>query len=319
MRSSEQKKIERIITRAKKLVGTPYSRGAHLPSSSDATYFDCSSFVQHLFKTEGIDIPRSSILQAADPKGHTFVPLSTTTFKKGDLIFMRSSRGFHFDDLFGGDQISIGHVGLYIGNGDIIHASKRAGGVAIESLKTLAKDPLYTPLLVKRYFFSLKPFSVPSFSQYEIEDTYWKKRSCGAVSLEMILAYYNKKTTLKNIITKGLSLDAYDTRVGWMHAKLVEMGKHFGLKGANYDWAQDTDEYALYKMGGFLRKGPLIVSIHKSLNPSNGGHLVVVTGIDKKYVYYNEPASHPGTQQKRKASLDRFIKGWKKRAIFLHP
>ena len=319
MKTVSKKHIDRLISEALKYQGAPYTRGAHLPSSSKTLYFDCSSFTQFLFKKIGMSIPRSSILQAADPFGRTIIPDNNTVFKKGDLIFMRSSRGFHFDDLFGNDRLSIGHVCLYIGNGKIIHASKNSNGVVVEPLKKLSKNPNYTPLLIKRHFETSPPYKVPSASQYEFSDPHWKKHSCGAVSLEMILSYYNHPVSLTDIIQKGIALDAYDAGVGWVHAKLALLGNHFGLKGTNYDWAQDTDEYALSKLGGFLRKGPVIASIHKSFNPSKGGHLVVITGIDRHRVYYNEPASHPGTRQKRTASLSRFLRGWKKRIIFLHP
>jgi len=135
----------------------------------------------------------------------------------------------------------------------------------------------------------------------------------------MILSYYHRPVPLQDIIQQGTVIDAYDTRVGWIHAKLASLANHFGLKGTNYDWADDTDEYALSKLGGFLRKGPTIASIHKSFNPSSGGHLVVLTGMNRHVVYYNEPASHPGTRQKRTVSISRFIKGWKKRILFFHP
>ena len=55
-----------IVGAAKRLVGKPYKYGAYLGTDGDEPDgFDCSSFTQYVYQKAGIDIPRSSILQAA--------------------------------------------------------------------------------------------------------------------------------------------------------------------------------------------------------------------------------------------------------------
>lgn len=311
MRKIDRKKVDTIIVEAKKHIGAPYERGAHLPSSSKKTYFDCSSFVQFLFRKVGVTIPRSSILQAADPFGKTILPKKKTLYKKGDLIFMRSSRGFHFDDLFGGDQISIGHVCLYIGNGNVIHASKRDRGVAIDSLKKISKNPIYKPVLIKRYFDTQKPFSVPLPSQ-KIKKEYSIENLSDLIPLYMILSYHKISPSLKEI-KKKKELSIKSKKDISLAQIFTSIGKMYGLRGDTYDWTYDIDEYALYKMGGLLRKGPLILSMNTSFTPSLEDHYIVITGIDRKNVYYN---SQKG--MRKSTSMSKFLKGWKKKGIFLH-
>lgn len=109
---------ELIQTLAKRYQGAAYSRGASLMQSS-AT--DCSGFVQYVYQNFMLEMPRNSSEQAQVGK------LVTTTmdFSKmlpGDLLFFRrGGRG-------------IGHVGIYLGNGKMIHASSPRNGITITDL-----------------------------------------------------------------------------------------------------------------------------------------------------------------------------------------
>jgi|SRR3989344_288461 len=142
-----QSKIKELT---KELVGAKYDYAAKPEEAPEV--FDCSSFVQYVFRQVGIDAPRSSILQAGDKKGKE-VKFSGD-FKEleaGDLIFMRSDRGFYYDELFDGRKLYIGHVAIYVGEGKIAHARKKAGGVVIQSLEEVIKEPNYEIVLIKRF------------------------------------------------------------------------------------------------------------------------------------------------------------------------
>lgn len=104
--TSNTSQVSKLITAAKKYIGKPYSYGANGPSA-----FDCSSFVQQSFKDIGVTIPRSSIAQSTSGK---VVPISSV--KQGDLVF--------FDTDFDG---TINHVGIYIGNNQMIHCGTSRG------------------------------------------------------------------------------------------------------------------------------------------------------------------------------------------------
>lgn len=95
---------DKIIATGEKYMGTPYEFGA---KSGQTNTFDCSSFVQHVYKENGIDLPRNSRQQAQ--VGET---VSKSELQKGDLLFFEV-RSHH--------QGQIGHVGIYAGNNKILH------------------------------------------------------------------------------------------------------------------------------------------------------------------------------------------------------
>lgn len=124
-----------ILTRAKTYRGAPYAMGASLAYSS---YTDCSGFVQYIYDGMKIELPRSSAEQAQVGK----VVTQNMDFSKmvpGDLLFFRRG-GRH-----------VGHAGIYLGEGKMIHASsRRSGGVIVTDLK----EPYYenTFVVAKRVF-----------------------------------------------------------------------------------------------------------------------------------------------------------------------
>jgi cell wall-associated NlpC family hydrolase len=107
-----------ILSRAKAYYHAPYCLGASLETSS-AT--DCSGFVQFIFHGFKIDLPRSSAQQAQVGKTVTR-RMDFSKLLPGDILFFR--RGHH-----------IGHVGIYLGNGKMIHASNPRTGVTITNLR----------------------------------------------------------------------------------------------------------------------------------------------------------------------------------------
>jgi len=110
---------ELVLTMAKTYYGTPYCMGGSLNYGRST---DCSGFVQYIYQGFKIDLPRSSREQAQVGK----VVTHTMDFSKmvpGDLLFF--SRGGH----------SVGHAGIYLGEGKMIHASSRGRGVTITDLR----------------------------------------------------------------------------------------------------------------------------------------------------------------------------------------
>lgn len=145
---TESQKLQ-IIEIAKKQIGKPYFFGAQ--ETGDGLVFDCSSFVQFVFSSIGIELPRSSILQAGCEKGKEISLKSE--LEVGDLLFMRGVRGYYRDSFFNGRELYIGHVGIYLGNNEIIHAQahKKPHGVIIETIEELEKEKNYKINLVKRF------------------------------------------------------------------------------------------------------------------------------------------------------------------------
>lgn len=99
-------KGQQIADYACKFIGNPYVAGG----TSLTNGADCSGFVMSVYKNFGINLPRSSYSQSTVGRA-----VSYSEAKPGDIIY------------YGG------HVGIYIGNGQIVHASTQRTGIKITS------------------------------------------------------------------------------------------------------------------------------------------------------------------------------------------
>ncbi|KQV16841.1 MULTISPECIES: NlpC/P60 family protein [unclassified Kitasatospora] len=99
-----------VIAAAEAQIGTPYGWGATGPSA-----FDCSGLMVWAFNKAGISLPRTSQSQAGAGQN---IGTNIADAKPGDLI------------IYYGDQH---HVGLYVGNGQIVHAPRTGTLVRHES------------------------------------------------------------------------------------------------------------------------------------------------------------------------------------------
>ncbi|SDG26258.1 NlpC/P60 family protein [Fontibacillus panacisegetis] len=125
------KYVENVIKSAKSFLGVPYVYGS---DRTEPSSFDCSDFTRWVFLSAvGIDLPWDSRSQAAYVKA--FSPKTYTSLKeakRGDLLFFSSYRGNKASDYRGLTEAerTVSHLGIYLGNGRIIHcASKKSGGV----------------------------------------------------------------------------------------------------------------------------------------------------------------------------------------------
>ena len=110
----ESNLANQIIANAKKHLGTPYVWGGTTPKG-----FDCSGLTQYVFKQSGISLPRTTTEQV---KMGTYV--SKSSLRPGDLVFLQNTY-----------RQGVSHVGIYIGDGQIIHASS-SKGVVISKLSS---------------------------------------------------------------------------------------------------------------------------------------------------------------------------------------
>lgn len=102
--------VDKLISIAKSLVGTPYVWGGTTPSG-----FDCSGFVYYVYKQAGMEISRQS---AADYYNRSYF---VNNPQPGDLIF--------FENTY---KKGISDVGIYLGNNQFISASN--DGISIKNL-----------------------------------------------------------------------------------------------------------------------------------------------------------------------------------------
>lgn len=106
-----------IMATAKRYVGTHYRYGGESPT----TGFDCSGFVHYVYAKHGVELPRTSRLQA---RAGDALPLTVEALQPGDLL------------LFASSGTRVNHVAIYVGNNRILHSSAGAGGVVYDDLST---------------------------------------------------------------------------------------------------------------------------------------------------------------------------------------
>lgn len=115
--TTRQQRVNKVVATAKSLLGTPYVWGGD--SITDGG-FDCSGLVQHIFKPVGYTLNRISIDQS---KQGQYV--AKENLQAGDLVFY---------SLAGNGRVS--HVGIYIGNGKMIHSPKSGDVVKTTDVTT---------------------------------------------------------------------------------------------------------------------------------------------------------------------------------------
>jgi cell wall-associated NlpC family hydrolase len=102
-KSPDQGQLATLIEKAKTCLGVPYRWGGISRKG-----FDCSGFVRFVFGSCGIDLDRTSRSQAEQGD-----PIDLANIEPGDLLFF-STRGM---------RKGISHVGIYLGEGQFIHAA----------------------------------------------------------------------------------------------------------------------------------------------------------------------------------------------------
>jgi hypothetical protein len=117
-----------VISTGDGYLGTRYLYGGSSPQNG----FDCSGFVQYVYRQNGVTLPRTSRQQAAAGRS-----LSTKLdgVRAGDLLF------------FAGNGSAIDHVAIYAGNDRILHSSSSGGGVRYDDLTT-ARGKWFTDRIV---------------------------------------------------------------------------------------------------------------------------------------------------------------------------
>jgi cell wall-associated NlpC family hydrolase len=79
--------------------------------------FDCSGFTHLVYAMRGVTIPRDADAQYAAGKA-----VARADLQPGDLVFFKTSTGY------------IHHVGIYVGNGQMLHAPRTGSAVEVVSL-----------------------------------------------------------------------------------------------------------------------------------------------------------------------------------------
>ncbi|HHW21492.1 MAG TPA: SH3 domain-containing protein [Clostridiaceae bacterium] len=119
---------DKIVEYSKTLLGVPYVWGGHSTKG-----FDCSGFTQYVFAKFGIKLPSSSYAYAS-----IGTKVSRSELQKGDILLWDTEKNG-----------TVGHVGIYIGNGMFIHASSSKKKVVTRSLATYSEKYLGARRVIK--------------------------------------------------------------------------------------------------------------------------------------------------------------------------
>ena len=103
-----------VLGAAEKYLGTPYCRGGQSPRC-----FDCSGLVKYIHAQKGINLPRT-----ADQQYRVAKKISKSEAVPGDLVFFKYKNGYVY------------HVGIYVGDGKVLHSPKRGQDVRIVKIWT---------------------------------------------------------------------------------------------------------------------------------------------------------------------------------------
>lgn len=104
---------EKVAAVALQQVGAPYLYGGNSPSG-----FDCSGLVQYAYSRLGLSVARTT-----SGLWHDSVTVSERDLQSGDLLFFS----------FAG---KMSHVGVYLGDGEFVHAPSSGKSVSVESLRS---------------------------------------------------------------------------------------------------------------------------------------------------------------------------------------
>lgn len=105
-----------LVKTAKQFIGIPYRWGG----TTSENGFDCSGLTMVSYRLNGLNLPRVSRNQFQAGKW-----VSKEKLRPGDLVFFATK---------GGTRVT--HVGMYVGDGDFIHAPRTGKNVRIEKLST---------------------------------------------------------------------------------------------------------------------------------------------------------------------------------------
>jgi peptidoglycan DL-endopeptidase LytE len=111
-----------LVKVAMGFLGAPYRLGG-----SSVTGIDCSGFVKKIYQFFNIDLPRTAFEQS-----HVGMRVARSDLSEGDLIFFNTRK-------------RVGHVGIYIGNNQFVHAASRKKGVRVDDLN----EPYYNRRFIR--------------------------------------------------------------------------------------------------------------------------------------------------------------------------
>lgn len=293
---------------SKEVIGAQYKNPSIMQTDAPSA-FSCSTLVSYFATLSGMPWMPSTTVDK-----YVYLPaVSNDDLVYGDLVFANSNEGkIHYASVEWrkGTPVPEGvdHVGIYLGDNNILHASRTIGRADIQdmgtavSFKNIVGYRRVVDMLEPRYcvivpnerndLFSVESLlnylvhapkdtdtayinNIPYISQLvDLTDTYWTNRACGGVCLAMALAYFgapigNLSQYFSDAEQKGYFYQSY----GWAHQGLVELAKEAGFNGFRSEGGTIEDIAKEIEQGNVP-----ILSVNKRLFGQKRRHLVVAAG-----------------------------------------
>lgn len=154
----------------------------------------------------------------------------------------------------------------------------------------------------------------------------WVHQTCAICVLKMILIWKKPKLAkvkIMDLVKRGLKMDGYMEKIGWKHQALVDIASKYGLKLKREFEKTKTGKIRLNsKINKEIINGrPVVASIFYKLNKMNGGHMVVINGLQKKgntvTGYYIQDPDPRFRGNNYFVAKKEFIKGWRGGMLYL--
>lgn len=167
-RAADNPVTESLLKEADSWIGTPYSWGGN-----DRNGVDCSGFVTQVYQRSlSIALPRNSAKQQEFCR-----EIRREELAPGDLVFFT---------VRGGDRV--GHVGIYIGNGNMVHSSSSKGVIITPLDNPYFQRNYYSSGRVERYYAMLDNPKSKGPSKPVSKQTAKPAKKANEISLETLLA-----------------------------------------------------------------------------------------------------------------------------------
>ena len=138
-----EKSLDELTAYSNNFIGMAYLWGGISPEKLDAAGkhlsggFDCSGFIQYIYKNMGVILPRTTSDQI-----DSGISVKIEDLQKGDIILFRTNSEFLYE---------VSHVGMYIGENKFIHSSKPGDFVKISELTGYYLDKFITGKRILKY------------------------------------------------------------------------------------------------------------------------------------------------------------------------
>ncbi|MDX8363770.1 S-layer homology domain-containing protein [Cytobacillus sp. IB215665] len=267
--AADKQNYDVLMPAAKKYIGVPYKFGG-----TDASGFDCSGFVRHVFNQVNVSLPRTTAEQY-----NTGTAVAKENLRIGDMVFFETYKP------------GASHSGIYIGNSKFIHADS-TNGISVSSLE----DPYYWG---PRYLGAKRMLSyekeVGIFQ--DIPSSFWAYEEIKTLADDNLLlgmedSYFHPdqlitKAEVAGLLAVSLKLDMNNRKKGFddVSTEHWALGAINALKDKGYITGDDANNF---QPNAALTREQLAVWFTKAFSLEEASTPVEFADVDSSYWAYDQ-------------------------------